>query len=364
MTAPLNLRSFIQQLDNAGQLRRISSPVDWKYELGQLTRKELTPLLFENVKDYPGQRVFTNGLIHRGTIAMALGFAASTGRKDLLREVRSRISAPVTTAHVQSGPVFENIWTGDEIDLLKLAVPHWNKSDAGRYIGTWHVNISRDPDDHSYNLGVYRMQVLSSRKATISTSPKSHLGIQFAKAEALGKPLEVAVAIGVSEAVFIAAAAGYPCGKDEYELAGALQQKPVELVECQTIGVEVPANSEIVIEGFLRPGIRVMDGPYFDYAGKATSNPRAYLFEVSRIACRNNPIFRGAVVGYPQAEDIQLFSLLSEVGLFDFHGSRLRRALQILFLKEGLFRTFQLAGRIGPAMLRRNSTADKTTEPR
>jgi len=353
VAAPIDLRGFIEQLDCSAQLRHIARQVDWKYELGDLTRTELAPLLFENVKDYPGLRVFTNGLISIGAIATALGLPANTHRKDLVRELRARLSVPMAPKHLQTGAVFENVWNESQIDLLKLPVPWWNKADGGRYIGTWHVNVSRDPEDGSYNLGVYRMQVLSAKQATISTSPKSHLGIQFAKAEARGKPLEVAVAIGVSEAVFIAAAAGYPCGKDEYELAGALQQESVALVKCQSIDVRVPANSEIVVEGFLHPGVRALDGPYFDYAGKATSNPRAYLFEATRLGFRANPVFRGAIVGHPQAEDIQLFSVLSEVGLFDFHGSRLRRALQILFLKEGFFRAFQLVGRIGPAMLRR-----------
>ena len=364
MSAPTDLRGFIRQLDDCGELCRVTSQVDWKYELGEWTRKQHSPLLFEDIKDYPGQRVLTNGLINRSTIAIAIGLEASTPRKETICQLRKRMSHPISPAHVETGPIFENVWTGSQIDLLKLPVPHWNRSDAGRYIGTWHVNVSRDPHDGTYNLGVYRMQVLSATQATISTSPKSHLGMQFAKAEEAGRPMEVAVAIGVSEAVFIAAAAGYPCGEDEYELAGALQQEPVSLVKCQTINVDVPATSEIVIEGLLRPGVRVLDGPYFDYAGKATANPQAYLFEVTAMAFRNSPVFRGAVVGYPQAEDIQLFSLLSEVGLFDFHGSRVRRALQIVFLKEGLFRAFQLAGRFGPAMLRRSSPADKSTEPR
>src|SRR5271169_4239137 len=221
----MDLRSFIEQLRQSGQLRSISRQVDWKYELGDITRGELVPLLFENVKDYPAYRVFTNGLIHTSAIGTALGLDVGKNRKELIRQVRKRVATPIAPTHVQSGPVFQNILESTQVDLLKLPVPHWNKSDAGRYIGTWHVNISRDPETGSHNLGVYRMQVLGPRQATISTSSKSHLGMQFAKAEAMGKPLETAVAIGVSEAVFIAAAAGYPGGKDEYELAGALQER-------------------------------------------------------------------------------------------------------------------------------------------
>jgi 4-hydroxy-3-polyprenylbenzoate decarboxylase len=347
----MDLRSFIEKLRESGQLRCVSRQVDWKYELGDITRSELIPLLFEDIKDYPGCRVFTNGLITTRAMGTALGLHVGENRKELLRQVRKRVSIPIAPQRVQSSPLFENILEREKVDLLKLPVPYWNRSDAGRYIGTWHINISRDPETGSHNLGVYRMQVLGARQATISTSSKSHLGIQFAKAERLGKPLEVAVAIGVSEAVFMAAAAGYPCGKDEYELAGALQEQSVNLIKCPGIDMDAPADTEILIEGYLVPGARVLDGPYFDYAGKATSNPKAYLFEATRILFRNDGIFRGAIVGHARAEDLLLFSVLSEVGLFDFHGSRMRRALQILFLKEHLFSAFQFAGRIGPSML-------------
>jgi len=358
----MDLRSFIEKLNERGQLHRIGRQVDWKYELGEITRSDLAPLLFENIKDYPGHRVFTNGLISIAAIGLALAVEAGKSRKELVREVRKRVANPIALTRVQSGPIFQNVLEGEGVDLLKLPVPHWNICDAGRYIGTWHVNISRDPEDGSHNLGVYRMQILGPREATISTSSKSHLGIQFAKAEAMGKPLDVAVAIGVSEALFIAAAAGYPGGKDEYELAGALQEKSVELIKCPSIDVEAPADAEILIEGHVLPNVRVLDGPYFDYAGKATSNPKAYLFEATRILFRNSPIFRGAIVGHPRAEDLLLFSVLSEVGLFDFHGSRLRRALQIIFLKEHRFKACQLAGRIGPEMLRVGPFRGKRTK--
>jgi UbiD family decarboxylase len=244
-----------------------------------------------------------------------LGLDMAGSRKELIEELRKRVTTPFAPRCVAGGISHEHVLEGDNVDLLRLPVPHWNRADAGRYIGTWHVNVSRDPDNGAYNLGVYRMQVLGPKQATISTSPKSDLGRQFTKAEAMGKPLEVAAAIGVSEAVFMAAGAGYPCGKDEYELAGALQEKSVRVAKCASIDIDVPVDTEILIEGRIKPGVRVTDGPYFDYAGKAVPNPRAYLYEVTRISFRENPIFRGAIVGHPSAEDIQLFAVLSEVGL-------------------------------------------------
>jgi len=355
----VDLRAFIDRLKNEGLFEEISRPVDWKYELGEITRKQRVPLLFTQIKDYPGHRVFTNGMVLPETVRVGLGLSSKTDMGALLDEVRRRLQKPLAPRIQETGPIFENVREGPRMDLLSLPVPQWSHRDAGRYIGTWHVNVSRDPVDGTYNLGVYRMQVLGPRQATLSTSPKSHLGMHFAKAEKMGQPLEVATVIGAGEAVAMAAAAGYPCGKDEYELAGALEKRPVQLVKCRTIGVAVPAEAEILLEGYLKPGVRVVDGPYLDYAGLANTNPQAYLFEVTRISHRTNPIFRGAAVGHPQAEDIQLFSVLSRVGLFDFHGSRLRRALQILMLREKLFRPFQWAGRIGPGMLRRTPSEKK-----
>src|SRR5260370_21191055 len=153
-----------------------------------MTRSDLAPLLFENIKDYPGHRIFTNGLISIAAIGLPLEAEAGKSRKELVRQVRKRVANPIAPTRVQSGPIFQNILAGEAVDLLKLPVPHWNICDAGRYIGTWHVNISRDPEHGSHNLGVYRMQVLSPRQATISTSSNSHLRRQSANAEALCKP--------------------------------------------------------------------------------------------------------------------------------------------------------------------------------
>lgn len=347
----MNLRDFIDHLERHSQLHRVVQPVDWKYELGYMTRRSQVPLLFENIKDYPGHCVFTNGLIRQENIALALGIAWAGSRK-LIEELRRRAARPVPATRVSSSPVFDHSVEESKINLLALPVPHWNEVDAGRYLGTWHLNISRDPEDRTYNLGVYRMQVLGPRLATISTSSKSHLGIHFLKAEAKGRPLETAVAIGVSEFLVMAAGSGYPCGRDEYELAGGLQKKSVNLVKCRSVDLEAPADTEILIEGFIRPGQRVVDGPYFDYAGKATCNSQAFVFEATHMSYRDRPIFRGAVVGHPGAEDLQVFSVLAKIGLFDFHGSRAKRALQSLLLREHLFRGFQWVGRIASGALK------------
>jgi len=352
---PMSLRAFIDLLSERGELKRISEPVDWKIELGEITRSHREPLLFENIRDYPGQRLFTNGLGNFSSIALALGLQPERGRKPVIAEVKRRIEAPVKPVMVDSGPVMENFIEGPAINLFDFPVPQWSRYDAGRYIGTWHVNVTREPETGRRNLGVYRMQLLGPSQTTVNTSSASHLGRHFAQAERKGRPLEMAVVIGAPEPVVMAAGSGYPSDCDEYDLAGGLTGSAVSLVKCRTVDLEVPAEAEIVLEGLIRPGVRVPDGPYFDYAGVPTENPGAFLFDVTCVTFRNRPIFRGAAVGHPAAEDQQLFALLAEFGLFDFHDSRPRHWIQSELIQRRLFRLFQSIGRAHPPVFMRRA---------
>ena len=344
-----DLRQFIRLLADAGQLVRIREMVDWRFELGRIARVRHIPLLFENIRDYPRARLFTNGLCSPRTIALALGLEPFHERRNLL-EAASRAGNPIKPELVETAPVLDNIVEDKQIDLLKLPVPHWNSRDAGRYLGTWHINVTNDPESGARNVGVYRMQLLGPKRATVSASPRSHLARHFAKAEREGQALHMAVAIGVSEPVLMAAAAACPDETDEFELAGGLQGQAVQLLRCKTVDLEVPANSEIVIEGVIRPGIRVKDGPYFDYTGNTNTNRQALLFEATRLMFRNDPIFRGTSIGVAGAEDHQLFAFLAQLNLVDFHGSRLKQTVQNTMLRQRRFRAFQLSGKTGVAV--------------
>jgi 4-hydroxy-3-polyprenylbenzoate decarboxylase len=321
--------------------------VDLRFELGEIARNNQIPLLFERIKDYPGQRIFTNGMSSISSMALALGLGPGKRWRAFITEARRKAATPIRPLVVDKGPVLENVVRAPEINFLDFPIPQWSNHDGGRYIGTWHINVSRDLETGSRNLGVYRMEVLGPNQATVSTSPNSHLARHVAKAEKAGRPLEMAVAIGTSEAVVMAASAGCPYGMDEYELAGGLQGEGIRLVRGGTVNLEVPADSEIVIEGLIKPGVRVQDGPYFDYVGTANTSFNAFLFEATRLMFRSSPIFRGTAVGRPGAEDQQVFSVLSELGLFDFHGSRPKHLIQAQLIKRRFFRAFQLVGRIG-----------------
>jgi len=339
------LRGFIEMLDTEGVLVRVRERVHWKLDIGRITRECGLPLLFEVIEDYPESYVFTNGLYDAGAIALSLGLGFNTTLSALVNEARARLRAPVPPEIIETRTLPTSYVDPGTVNLLSLPVPLWDKSEKGRYIGTWHINVSRDPETGERNLGVYRMQVMDALHATVNVSKGSHLFEHIAKAEREGRPLPMAVAIGVPEAVMIAAAAAYPRGGDEYELAGALLQRPVKLIRCGTVDLEVPSESEIIIEGLIQPHVRVVDGPFFDYSGKPDQNPDAFLFEATRLVHRRNPIFRGASVGRPGAEDHQLFAFLAQIGLLDFHGSRARHTVQNFFVRQRCFRAFQWTGR-------------------
>ena len=239
-------------------------------------------------------------------------------------------------------------WTvGPNVGNQRLCAWWWSEKDGGRYIGTWHLNITKDPENGSRNVGVYRMQLLDPRRTSISISDKSHLSYHLEKAERKGVSLPMAVAIGVNESLLMAAAAALPFGVDEFDIAGGLQQRSIELIKCQSVDIEVPADAEIVIEGNIIPDEHVQDGPFFDYAGIPDINSRANIFEVTGLMHRNNPIFRGTAIGNPGAEDHLLYSILAYLDLIDFHGSRSRQKIQNILLRKKYFKLFQAAGRIG-----------------
>ncbi len=347
------LRGFISLLYQKQEILRVDEEVDWKYGIGDWTRSVRTPtqsgpaLLFENIRGYPGFTVLTNALGNIARMNLALGLPETTPYRALVSEARNRLRNPIEAIPADGAPGEHVILSGTDVDLETLPVPWWNREDAGRYIGTWHVNITKDPDTGIRNVGVYRMQLISRNRTYVSISPNSHVARHLGMAEKEGKPLEMAVAIGVDERLVMAGAAAVPYGVDEYGVAGGLAQAPVALRKCHQVDLEVPADAEIVLEGTLLPGLRGREGPFLDYAGIPKANPSAPVFEVTHLQYRKTPIFRGALVGNPGAEDHRLYALIASAGCLDFHGSKARQYTQNMLLTFGYFRMFQHLGVLG-----------------
>jgi len=308
MTSYKDLREFVKVLEEENELLRVNAEVDWKYEVSgwvwKSQRANGPALLFENIKGYPGHKLFTYGLGSYRRIALAMGLPKNTSVKELIKEYRRRTEKPLEPTLSKWGPCKENIDKGEAVNLLKFPVPHWHPRDGGRYMITWAAVISKDPETGVRNVGLYRGMIVDRNTIALGFLPFSHLGLHYSKAEERGEPLPLAIAIGCDELLVMAAAAPFPPGVDEMTMAGALKGEPIELVKCETIDLEVPANSEIVLEGELLPYERVEEGPFGEHTGYHGGPVRMRpIFKVKCVSYRNNPIFRGTLETKPICED-------------------------------------------------------------
>jgi UbiD family decarboxylase len=285
----------------------VRTEVDWKYELGAVARKVFGPppgpaLLFEKIKGYTTP-VFVGGLHTASRIAIALGLDPNTNEASLLKEYIRRLDNPVKPALVTAGPCKENKYFGDTVDILKFPVPWWNEQDGGRYIGTWHQVITKDAETGWTNVGTYRMMVHEKNVCGILFSPFQHIGQMFSKYRKMKQPMPVAISIGNDPVAMCVSASPFPEGINEWYMAGALRQKPFELIKCETVDLEVPSHSEIVLEGEIPPDETRMEGPFGEHTGFYGGGARpSYVVKINCITHRNDPIFRGSALGKPVTE--------------------------------------------------------------
>lgn len=302
-----DLREFIGRLKLEGELSEISPEVDWRYEVGGIVRKALDlqgpALLFKKVKDYDSP-LFTSGLATYSRLSLALGLSRNEALERIVSEFRERIKNPMRTSRVEKAPCKENILKGDEVDLLRFPVPLWQKGDGGRYLGTWHGVVTRDPETGWTNAGMYRTMIHDRKTLGILIARDQHIGLHYEKYRRTNSSMPVAIVIGMDPALPLAFLTPLPAHMSEYDFAGGLRGKAVDLVKCETVDLEVPASAEIVIEGEIPPKERKAEGPFGEwmghYGGKPGPRP---VIHVHCVTHRNNPIFRGTLEGKPINED-------------------------------------------------------------
>jgi 4-hydroxy-3-polyprenylbenzoate decarboxylase len=304
-----DLREFLKSCERAGELAKISVEVDWNLEIGALTRMSFDTegpgLLFEKIKDYPqGYRLFVGTLGTYRRYAIALGLPQDTPARNIINSYYERVKNPIKPKTVKTGLCKENVHEGDEVDLLEFPSPKWHPMDGGRYLGTFHCCITKDPDSGAVNVGLYRLMIHDKKSTGIQIFPMQDIGHHFAKYTARREPMPMAVAIGQDPVNVIVAASRFPRNVEEFDMAGALRGEPVELVECETVDLEVPATAEIVLEGEVVPGKLKLEGPFGEYAGYYSGREQQRpIFDVKCITHRNNPIHTGTLEGKPLVED-------------------------------------------------------------
>ena len=221
---------------------------------------------------------------------------------------------------VDSGPVQEVIITGEDIDVGALPISRHFEQDAGRYIGSG-ILLCKDPDTGVRNLSYQRLQMKSRNRFGASLHSRGHIWDHLQRCAERGQNLEVAVVLGAHPAVHLAAAAKVAMEVDELAIAGGLLKQPVELVKCQTIDVEVPANAEIVLEGEILANTHEDEGPFGEYTGYSTYRSTRNVFVVKAITRRAKPIFLDIIPGYSNehlllgrvAKEAHVFERLKEV---------------------------------------------------
>jgi 4-hydroxy-3-polyprenylbenzoate decarboxylase len=322
-----DLREYIDRLEACGELMRVGAEVDWNLELGAITRRSMDlggpALLFENIKDYPGGRVFANSLSRNkdknlpfSRMAMALEMPRESSMLDLIREVARRIPNTVKPRLVDWAPCKENIVTGDDVDLLSLPTPYLHSMDGGRYIGTWHVDVTRQPDTGLVNYGIYRHVIHDAQTLGWLAVPSQHGPALYYEMEKRNEPLPIALAFGTDPIVTMVGGTSVAPNISEPELAGALRGAAIDVVKCETVPLEVPASSEIVIEGWALPHERRMEGPFGEFTGYAAPDEAERpVIKVSAITYRNHPILTMSNIGKPWNEDNVLVSVAASAVL-------------------------------------------------
>ena len=298
-----DLRDWLESVDGLQQLERISG-AHWDLEIGALTEiileRMTTPpaLLFDSVPGYdPHRRVLANMLesLERTAVTLKMpGDLKTIPFIDLLRG-KLRNLKPLEPEIVSTGPVFENIEKDNSVDLLKFPVPRWHEGDGGRYLGTAHLVVTRDPETGVENVGCYRVMLHDKDKLGLYISPGKHGKIHFEKAMRAGKPFPVAMVFGQHPLLFIAASQAVPFGVNEYDWASGIIDRPIELIEAPLTKLHIPAGAEIAIEGEIIPGETLPEGPFGEWPGYYASARRAEPFvRVQALYYRNDPIICGA----------------------------------------------------------------------
>jgi len=325
-----DLRAWLDALERQGQLARVRQKVHWNEELGGVVRRtydvygDASPaLLFENIVDYKPpkpNKLFVGQFRSYFRLAMALGLdPTSVTRKDIINRVRECLGKSVGYRMVDRGAVKENVLIGEAIDLFDFPIPLWHRRDGGRYLGTMHIVVTRDYDSDWVNVGLYRIMATGRSEAAIYMVPgRQHIGQHFYKYLQKQEPMPVAIAIGLEPTLPMVGSLPTASGVCEYDIAGALKGTPVETIRGETVDLPVPANAEIVVEGFIDPVERKMEGPFGEYPGYYgdVPSPRPVI-HVTAVTHRHDPIFQGSIEGHPINESHIMASVIKSAAAWD-----------------------------------------------
>ena len=311
---------FIEELEKAGELKRVKTEVDTNLEIAEILRRAMysngPAILFENVKNYD-MPVLGNafGSLKRLEIGLETTDFTEIGQRivDLtkmdipsgfLNKIKklpelSKMSNSFPKLE-NSGPVTEVFSDSPSFDKLPI-LKTWSK-DAGKFI-TFGLVATKHPETGIRNLGVYRMQIVDSTHALMHWQKHKRGAHHHELKKEKGEKIEVAIIIGGDPATVFSGVAPVPEGLDKYLFAGITRKKGIKTVKCKTVDLEVPANAEIVLEGYVDPSDTRDEGPFGDHTGYYTPKEPFPTFTLTGVMQRKKPIYLTTVVGKPILED-------------------------------------------------------------
>ena len=247
-----DLREWIREAEKLGEVKVVKG-ASWQEDIGAATEvvqhSESGPcLVFDEVPGFPkGFRVLTN-FFGGQRKNMTLGFPAGLNRMELgeaFVETYLKDLKTIPYEEVESGPICENILTGDDVDVMWFPVPKWHERDGGRYLGTGSYNVTRDPDEGWVNVGTYRVMIQNKNTVGFYISPGKHGRIHRDKYAARGEMMPAIVVPGGDPLSFLMAQSETPYGTCEFDLVGAMRGEPFKVVRGKITGLPIPANAEM-----------------------------------------------------------------------------------------------------------------------
>jgi 4-hydroxy-3-polyprenylbenzoate decarboxylase len=332
----LDLRSFLELLESRRQLQRIKAPVSADLEIREISDRVLqaggSALLFENVQGFKHPvAINLMGTVERVCWAMGMEHPLEL---EILGEKLGKLQSPkppkkvsqffdfgkilweVVNARPQSisrsAPCQEVVLTGSAVDLNIIPMIRPYPKDAGRVI-TLGLVITKDPENGIPNVSVYRLQQQSRNTMTVHWLSVRGGARHLRKAKELGKKLEIAIAIGVHPLIIMGAATPVPIDLSEWIFAGIYGGQGVELVKCKTLDIEVPAQSEYILEGTIDPHETLPDGPFGDHMGYYGYVEDSPLVRFQCITHRQNPIYLTTFSGRPPKEEAMIAIALNRI---------------------------------------------------
>lgn len=312
------LGEFVRYLESQGELHRCSVPVNPYLEVTEIAtralREQRPALLFENVigAKFP---LAMNVLASPRRIELALGKHPEQIGEELITVAEQllpprfdvlwrhrRVLRRFVSARARQSPSAVSQEIVREPNLDELPIQTCWPGDGGRFITLGQV-FTYDPLDGKRNVGIYRMHVYDRQTTGMHWQIQKGGGFHYARAEKLGKNLEVAVALGTDPALLLASVAALPEGVDEVQFAAFLRGAPIPMTQAKSLSIRVPAEAEFILEGIVPKGERRMEGPFGDHFGHYSLAAHFPVFHVRTVTHRRNAIYPGTVVGIPPMED-------------------------------------------------------------